>query len=206
MARVSAAERREQLIEAAIAVAVRDGLAATTVRRVAGQADVSLGTVHYCFQDKDELLVAAARALAQPYVGPVGDVVEAGTGGEHRNLEELLRGALRAFWEVAESSRGRQLLTFELTTWALREDRPAVAEEMFTQFRATIGQFIQGVTESAGITWTQPRERIERLVLTVTNGVALAWLVDDDREAALEQLDLFAAQLAWLAEPTAPAH
>ena len=63
MNRLPVAERREQLIEAALAVASRDGIDAATVRAVAAEAGVSLGVVHYCFQDKDELLRAMAHAI-----------------------------------------------------------------------------------------------------------------------------------------------
>jgi AcrR family transcriptional regulator len=41
VARVSAGDRREQLIEAAISRAVREGSAATTVRGIADEAGVS---------------------------------------------------------------------------------------------------------------------------------------------------------------------
>ena len=63
MNRLPVAERREQLIEAALAVASREGIEAATVRAVAAEAGVSLGVVHYCFQDKDELLRAMAHAI-----------------------------------------------------------------------------------------------------------------------------------------------
>ena len=61
MNRMPVAERREQLIAAARAVASREGIDGTTVRAVAAEAGVSLGVVHYCFEDKDELLRAVAR-------------------------------------------------------------------------------------------------------------------------------------------------
>ena len=63
MNRMPVAERREQLVEAALTVASRDGIEAATVRAVAAEAGVSLGVVHYCFQDKDELLRAMAHAI-----------------------------------------------------------------------------------------------------------------------------------------------
>ena len=72
MNRMPVAERREQLIEAAITVASRDGIEAATVRAVAAEAGVSLGVVHYCFQDKSELMRAMAHAITmqQCYASP----------------------------------------------------------------------------------------------------------------------------------------
>ena len=83
--RVSAGDRREQLVEAAISRAVREGLAATTVRGIADEAGVSLSTVHYCFASKDDLLRAVARSIAGPL---------SGLGGG---------GGAAAIWAVARS-------------------------------------------------------------------------------------------------------
>ncbi len=57
----SRGERGAQLvIEAAVRVLVRDGLDGLSVRRVATEADVSIGAVQHHFRTKDVLLVAAA--------------------------------------------------------------------------------------------------------------------------------------------------
>ena len=56
MARTPAAIRRTELVEAAIKVALDEGLDAATVRRIAAEAGVSLGTVHYCFGSKLSLI------------------------------------------------------------------------------------------------------------------------------------------------------
>ncbi|MBA3294827.1 MAG: TetR family transcriptional regulator [Geodermatophilaceae bacterium] len=63
MARVAAHDRRQQLIEAAIRVAERDGIAATTTRRIATEAGASLATVHYCFRSKQELFEQVLTAI-----------------------------------------------------------------------------------------------------------------------------------------------
>ena len=48
MPRLDIETRRAQLIRAAVAIALRDGLDNTTVRRIATEAGVSLGTVSLC--------------------------------------------------------------------------------------------------------------------------------------------------------------
>ncbi|NUP01767.1 MAG: TetR family transcriptional regulator, partial [Nonomuraea sp.] len=47
MAHVSAAERRPQLIRAAIAVMRRDGVAAASTRAIAAELGIAQATVHY---------------------------------------------------------------------------------------------------------------------------------------------------------------
>ncbi len=54
-ARISAAT----LVDALIAVVVREGLDAVSIRSVAREAGVSIGTVQYYFASKDDLLLAA---------------------------------------------------------------------------------------------------------------------------------------------------
>jgi len=57
--------RRRQLIEATIAALHEDGMADATVSRISARAGVSAGIVHHYFENKDDLLEAALRALAE---------------------------------------------------------------------------------------------------------------------------------------------
>ncbi|MFC4501917.1 MULTISPECIES: TetR/AcrR family transcriptional regulator [Streptomyces] len=54
-------ERRQRIIDAAIRVVGRSGLAGLTHRSVAAEADVPLGSTTYHFSTLDDLLVAALR-------------------------------------------------------------------------------------------------------------------------------------------------
>ena len=64
MARVSADVRRERLVEAAIRVMVRDGVAKATTRSIVAEADMPLGAFHYCFRSKEELLENVIEAIS----------------------------------------------------------------------------------------------------------------------------------------------
>lgn len=55
--------RRQQLVEAAIAVIHEEGFASATVARIARRAGMSSGLVHHYFRDKDELLFSTMRHL-----------------------------------------------------------------------------------------------------------------------------------------------
>src|SRR3954466_12012367 len=93
MNRLPVAERREQLIEAALAVASRDGIDAATVRAIAAEAGVSLGVVHYCFRDKDELRGAMAHAItSQNLARSLGDLPE------HADVDTVVDGVIDALW------------------------------------------------------------------------------------------------------------
>src|SRR3954454_8797812 len=113
--RLPVAERRVQLVEAARAVASAEGIAAATVRRVAEEAGVALGVVHYCFADKDELFAALAARIVDDLVTPAALAVDEATG-----VAAALRAAVDAMWASIEATAGEQLLTYEITTSALR--------------------------------------------------------------------------------------
>lgn len=59
--RMSAEDRRRNLIETASRIALSEGLSAVTIRRVARMAGISETQAHNCFGGRTELLVAIAR-------------------------------------------------------------------------------------------------------------------------------------------------
>lgn len=61
-------ERRDRIRRAACELVLADGFDAVTHRKVAARADVALGSVAYYFGGRDELLVAALEALAEPWL------------------------------------------------------------------------------------------------------------------------------------------
>ena len=64
MARMSAERRREAIIDAALSVARRKGLASTTVRDVAAEMGSSSGLIHHYFETMDDVVAAAFERVA----------------------------------------------------------------------------------------------------------------------------------------------
>lgn len=198
MNRLPVAERREQLIEAALAVASRDGIDAATVRAVAAEAGVSLGVVHYCFQDKDELLRAMAHAITSANLErSLGELPP-----EAEDVESVIEGVIEALWAGIRESRGPQLLSYELTTSSLRHtELNQVAIEQYRGQWAAAEQVLDLVERSAHVSWSVPRGVIARSIVAVVDGFSLAWLVDGDSEAARNGLQGFGRYLATIAVP-----
>lgn len=115
MARVPAEERRADLVQAAIQVATREGLAATTTRRIAQELGISVGIVHYCFRSKEELLHEVIRVIAEAQLVAARAAIV--PGGD---VATSVRNAFLGFWQLVEATPQAQLLTYELTSWALR--------------------------------------------------------------------------------------
>ncbi|MEZ0446781.1 TetR/AcrR family transcriptional regulator [Cellulomonas sp. ICMP 17802] len=198
MNRLPVAERREQLIEAALAVASRDGIEAATVRAVAAEAGVSLGVVHYCFQDKDELLRAMAHAItAANLERSLGDLPQGGS-----DTESVIENVIDALWAGIRESRGPQLLSYELTTSSLRHpELNQVAIEQYRGSWAAAEQVLDLVERTAHVGWSVPRGQLARTVVAVIDGFSLAWLVDGDSETARAGLQGFGRFLATVAVP-----
>ena len=73
--RMNKEDRRAHLIKAAMIVARREGFAQVTTRAVAQEADISLGVVHYCFQDKEELLYEMAAHTINEIISTITNSV-----------------------------------------------------------------------------------------------------------------------------------
>jgi AcrR family transcriptional regulator len=197
MARVSAQERRRQLVDAAFRVMGREGFAAATTRRVCAEAGASLAAFHYCFASKQELLV---ELTAQTMAGLVAARAGVHVGG---SVTESLRSTLRGYWETVEQDPNRESVLMALTQHALREPALAgIAEQQYAAYHRTARETLEEIAAGCEVRWTLPVAQLARMLVVVTDGVTLAWLVDRDSDAALAALNAFADQLAGLAVAT----
>lgn len=111
--------RRERLIEAALRVLARDGVAATSHRKLALEADVPLGSTTYHFAGLDELVQAAF----EKHVEMMADSFEARLRAA-RGPEQAVEALVAAAFEDLTASEAALALTYELYGSAAR--RPEV--------------------------------------------------------------------------------
>ncbi len=97
--RQSAAADADRLLDTAVTLFARHGIAATTLRRVAQSAGVSPAMLHYHFGDKDGLVAAAIAQRILPAVeGLRGAVTAAG-----ENPRAIVQGFLAAALQLGQS-------------------------------------------------------------------------------------------------------
>ena len=193
--RLRMGERRDLLVTAALTVAERDGLAAVTVREVAREADVSTGVVHYCFADKDDLLAAMAGRLVRDLRAAA--TVSVGGG----RLDDVLMSGVRSLWRTLERTGSRQLLTYEITLTALRQQALGDAgTRQYQESHSAVRDFLVAAVGATGAKWRTPVDQVAALVLAQLDGVVLRWLVDRDARAARRSLETFTRLVATLAE------
>ncbi|WP_407444893.1 TetR/AcrR family transcriptional regulator [Rhodococcus sp. (in: high G+C Gram-positive bacteria)] len=212
--RLPADERRAQLVESALALAEQGGVGAVTVRAVAEKAGVSLGVVHYCFENKEALVIAMAETLIDQLgeaMNAAFDIPDDGPGPEGLiGLRQLLHAGLTAMWPALEFTAGRQLLTYEITAYSLRH-RPAgiaptgagspvasgdIAALQYQRMDDHAGRFLLACADRSGTEWIEPVPSLARLALALLDGLVLRWLVDQDNDAVTIELDNLAGIIA----------
>lgn len=196
--RRSADERRELLVEAAIRVMTRDGVAKTTTRAIVADADMQLGMFHYCFRSKQELLERVIETITAHSVDRADGIPQL-----RDSVEDTVRASMRLYWDHVVEHPQEHLVTYELTQYALREPGfEQVARAQYEFYLRTMRTLLDGVITHFGVTLQRPVDDLARYLVTIVDGLTLNWIVLRDTEQAERLLDDTAAYVASLATPT----
>ena len=157
MARLSPDERRRAIVDAALTVALRKGLAATTVRDVAAEMGTSSGLIHHYFESMDDVLAAAFEKAAAADLAITVSAMESFTDPIAKLVAYLV-----------SYTRVDQDWAFQiwLDAWAEASRRPAVRRASMN-FNVAWQQLLVKAIESG----------IERGVMTCADPEAAAWRI-----------------------------
>jgi AcrR family transcriptional regulator len=170
--------RRAQLIEAATRVVATDGVAAATTRRIAQEAGVPHGLVHYWFSGKDELLEEVVQNMLRQLEQAVAKPVETTPAS---TLDELTQRFRSAFAVVEGDDDGRQIALYELTTWSLRSRQfRDVARAQYAAYRTSAELMVQPWQATHLTDLPVSPEIFAQFIATLFDGVNLAWLADPE--------------------------
>ena len=178
-------EQRATIIAATIRVLISDGLAETTTRKIAAEANVNQATLRYYFGSKDDLLFAVlqemmrvTRQIVQTSLPVDGDLHSAITKG------------LKAFWAHVEEAPELQVIQYELTMYALRHPQSAwLAREQYQGYSTVIEALFQGYLEASGKTSAIPLAEVARFVIGGIDGLILQFISEPDTARARKNLD-----------------
>ncbi|MFF8474256.1 TetR/AcrR family transcriptional regulator [Streptomyces sp. NPDC015414] len=172
MAHVSSAERRPQLIKAAIALMTREGVTAGSTRAIAAELGVAQATVHYTFGTKEDLYRAVMEQLTGDLIAQVERAAPRDAG-----FEETIAAMAGALWRsVEEEASGYQLLT-ELAMLALRT--PGLIEARTAHYQQVNEVTERIFTETAsrtGYILAQPAGLVARFFLSGVDGLTMQHL------------------------------
>ena len=166
MARLSPDERRVAIIEAALAVAQRQGLGATTVRDVATEMGTSSGLIHHYFASMDDVLAAAFEHAAGGDLAKARAAIEA-QADPARQLDTFIES-----YAPAQSDRTMQLW---LDAWAEASRRPALQEvsrRLNREWQALVRDIVEHGVAIGAFTTDDPEATAWRL-LSVLDGLTL---------------------------------
>jgi AcrR family transcriptional regulator len=180
-----AAQRREQLVEAAIRVMTRDGVASATTRVIVAEADVSLSVFHYCFASKQDLLEAVIDAIMEHGSARAMAMVTPGVAAD-----QAIRAAFQAYWDHVVAAPEEHLLTYELTQYALRTPGfDAIARRQYGRYVGAILDFLDQLARSLELEIRTPADVLARYVASLLDGLTLNYLLLGDTEGAQAVLD-----------------
>jgi AcrR family transcriptional regulator len=186
MVYVKASERRGQLVAAARAVLSRDGVAGTTLRAVAAEATVPLGTLHYVFPSKELLIIAVLEDVTDE-VSAVFRAAETDAG-----LDQAIRHGVETYWRrLVVNDPQLALMRHELFVYALRT--PGLESQARWQiegYNRIVAEWVQKAASGAGEVCAVPFDTLARVLVGSVMGIVVQYLSDRDR--ARSQRDLHA--------------
>lgn len=204
MAYVKAAVREEQIVAAAVEVLSDVGVAAMTLRSVAAQAGVPLGTMHYVFPSKDALL----RAVISSVTTDIAEALRSAPVLDQGVAEALRRGITRFWDELVDGGIGLQLMQYELASYSIRSEGPGgLARLQYASYTEVVMEFCAQAAETAGEELAVGYDELGRLALALIDGLILQYVAEPDSERAHADLRNAIDMLIRFADPqktTAP--
>ncbi len=189
-------ERRARILEAAIEVLARDGIAETTTRKIAAEAEVNQAMLRYYFGSKDELLFAVLQEMMRQTREVVQQAMPEGEA-----LREMLLEGLLGFWTHFEARPELQVMQYELTLYALRNPASAwLARQQYDGYCAVVEALLNEGFASAGKSSAVPLAELARFIVGGIDGLILQFISNRDSARARRDLENLANAAIALAQ------
>jgi len=166
--------RRAAIVRATIRCLARDGYSGLTMRRVAREAKVSQGILHYYFADKRAILVAALETVAADLDRRVAAAQDRGPKDARARLLALVEACLRlaveerAFWIVFVEFWGEMMHDGRLRT---------INAALYDRTRRLIGAVVAQGVRKGTFRRTDPL-RAAAVIVGLVDGVSLQLTFD----------------------------
>lgn len=187
-----AAERRDQLLTAAVEVMRESGIASASTRAVAERAGLPQSAFHYCFRSKDEMFAALLERELDASLGSAWDAVT-----EAQNLEAGIAAAFHAILEQVRKDPEYYLLTAELVDVAARTPELAhIASRQHIAYVDHTEKMLRLWQDSTGAPVSVDSRLLAEVLVATSTGISSAWLSARDNEAAHASIALLSSALA----------
>lgn len=159
-------ERRAAIVDAALVVMFRQGIAATTARDVAAEMGTSSGLIHHYFASMDDLLAEAFDQVASDDLARTAGAIGASTDPVER---------LALFFEYynrTDEDRGMQLW---LDAWAEAARRPALQQtsrRLNEAWQALVAELLRDGLRTGAMNCDDP-EALAWRIISLLDGLEL---------------------------------
>lgn len=195
--RIPVQERRQALVEAAMRVMEREGIAAATTRAICAEAGMPNGFFHYCFTSKQELMLEVAQQFRLRFTAMLSLA-----DGLEGDVHTVVSTALTTLLDDAAEHPDIHQLTYELPLYALRdEDLGDIARRCYEDNEIVAAEFLRVAAGIADCAWTEPVEKLASFLAVTVDGTVLQWLMLRDDDRAHDHIDAVARYFAALARP-----
>jgi AcrR family transcriptional regulator len=170
-----APERRAAIVRATIRCLARDGYAGLTMKRIAAEAGVSPGILHYYFRDKRAILGRAAATVMADLDRRVATEARGA-----RDARGHLRALLRACLKVATESRDFWTVFIELWGEAFHDpDLARLNRHAYARARRFLAASVARGTAAGAFRKVGPDEAAA-VILALVDGLSLQLTFDPD--------------------------
>ena len=197
---VDAALRRQEVVEAVFRIVAADGLERASLREVADEADLAVGSVRHYFASSDELLAHSFGVVVDRISGRL-DAAEARLADTPPGSAEHRRGVLTLLAELLPLDEERAV---DACVWMAFKNaartRPFLAPEADRSHRtvaAVVGRLMMELAEDSGTDRQQLVTEAERLLATL-DGLTMHALLQPEWMTAQMCHDVLDAHLASL--------
>jgi AcrR family transcriptional regulator len=171
--RISASERKEQLISATVELMRREGIQSVTMRAIAKEANAPLATAHYCFSDNDELMDKAAEAWLKNLSRFASDVPV------YLGLRKAVEQVAEGYWRALEEEPASILAEMELILWATRNAAVSpLAAKIYPAYVVELGNIFSSAAQTSGEECLIGFPTLVRLFLMIYDGAAIQYMTD----------------------------
>ena len=172
--RIVAPHRREEIVQATIRCLARDGYTRFTMKTLAREANLSQGILHYYFNDKAAILVAALGAVTAELERRITQAQQAYTKDAAQRLQAVIHACLETAMECPEVWQVYMQLWSEMRH---NEQLLAINAALYTQMRRQVATLLtlglrQGAFRSVDVT------QAAAVIVGLIDGMALQIMFD----------------------------
>ena len=185
--------RPEQILAAASRAIQQRGFANTRIADIAREAGMSTGAIHYYFDVKDEVLIAALKWASERLFDRLDELSRA-AGSERERLAQVFEVAV----PIPGPRRGEYILWIELWVRALQDPRLLPAcEALSKRWRSYFYEPVRRGAESGEFTPVSDPDEVAERIAALVDGLGFELLLGyswTSPERMRERVDAFVSE------------